>query len=164
MSFYGFLADVVVFAHLAYMGYVVFGQLIIMIGWPLGWQWIRNPWFRFSHLAMILVVVIEAMYQVKCPLTRWEGQLRRAAGQVVDDDMSFGGRLVHEIQFAGDTYWPDYIDTSYYIAGAIIVLTAILVPPRLRRRPAPVPGTAAATEPATAMTASTTVAPPAGLG
>ena len=34
---YGFLADVLVFIHCAYIGYVVLGQLAIWLGWPLGW-------------------------------------------------------------------------------------------------------------------------------
>jgi hypothetical protein len=136
---YTFLADVVVFVHLCYMGYVIFGQLAIMIGWPLGWQWIRNPWFRCTHLAAILIVVFEALIEFECPLTTWEYQLRGEEG-----GMSFTGRLLHDLQFAGATYWPDYIDTSFYVAGAIVVVTAILVPPRFRKKPAPASASPAA--------------------
>ena len=47
MNVNSILADIIVFIHLCYMGYIVFGQLLIMpVGWPLRWQWIRNPaWF-----------------------------------------------------------------------------------------------------------------------
>jgi Protein of Unknown function (DUF2784) len=135
MNYYGILADMVTFVHLLYMGYVVFGQLLILIGWPLGWRWIRNPWFRMTHLAMILFVVFEATLDIKCPLTVWEGDLRVAAGQWVDGDwkdISFTGRLLRSIQFAGDN-WPDYVNLSFYIAGGIIVTTLVFVPPRFRR-------------------------------
>ena len=53
---YGLLADLVVIVHFAYVGFVVIGQLLILIGIVLRWQWIRNPWFRLIHLAMILIV------------------------------------------------------------------------------------------------------------
>ena len=74
------LANCVVVIHLAYMGYVIFGQLAIMIGWVLRWQWIRNPWFRISHLIMILIVAFEAIVEFKCPLTTWEENLRGSGG------------------------------------------------------------------------------------
>src|SRR5262245_25833967 len=113
------------------MGYVVFGQLVIMIGWPLRWQWIRNPGFRLRHLGMILIVVVEAVAGFECPLTAWERDLRAAAGQIrVDNEyvgISFTGRLMREVQFAGLHHWADYVDMTFYVAGAIIVATAILV-------------------------------------
>ena len=136
------LADAVVFIHLCYMGYVVVGQLLIMIGWPLGWRWIRNPWFRGSHLAMILVVAFEAVIDFECPLTTWEHQLRDRAGQKVlgteVEGISFTGQMLRNIQFAGNDY-EQYVNTTFYIAAAVIVLTAILVPPRFRKKPPPAP-------------------------
>src|SRR5450755_163295 len=79
---YALLADCLVVIHLAYISFVIFGQLAIMVGWPLGWRWIRNPWFRITHLIMILIVALEAVVQFKCPLTTWEENLRVAAGQM----------------------------------------------------------------------------------
>ena len=118
MNFYALLADVIVFIHLLYMGYIVFGQLGIMIGWPCGWRWIRNLWFRTTHLAMILIVVGEALAGVMCPLTTWEADLRRAAGQDGGvEGASFTGRMLHSIQFAGAEYWPEYINLSFYVFG-----------------------------------------------
>jgi Protein of Unknown function (DUF2784) len=139
MNYYGALADFVVFVHLLYMGYVAFGQLVIMIGWPLGWRWIRNPWFRGTHLAMILVVAIEGTQDFECPLTTWEKDLRKAAGQNfrgTDNDeasgISFTGQMLRRIQFAGNN-WEEYVNTSFYIAAAVIVSTFLLVPPRQMR-------------------------------
>src|SRR5436190_15427187 len=98
------LADAIVAVHLGYIAFVIFGQLAILIGWPLGWGWIRNPWFRMIHLAMILIVVGEAMVEYRCPLTTWEGALRREAGQIVDgdyQDMGFIGSNLNAIMFSG---------------------------------------------------------------
>lgn len=138
MDVYSFLADVVVFIHLCYMSFVVFGQLLILIGWPLGWQWIRNPWFRGLHLLMVLVVVYEALIDFECPLTTLENDLRGNAS-----GMTFTGKILRSIQFAGDN-WPDHVNTSFYVAGAIIVATLFLVPPRFRRKPEPQSGEAVA--------------------
>lgn len=82
--FYGFLADVVVAVHVGYVSYVVLGQLVIFAGVLLGWRAVRNPWFRWSHLLMICIVAVESIGNVACPLTTWEYQLRRAAGQRID--------------------------------------------------------------------------------
>lgn len=138
MNIYSLLADVVVFVHLLYMGYVVFGQLAIMIGWPLGWSWIRNFWFRSTHLLMILIVAGEAVANFQCPLTTWESDLRELAGQGRDGQgSSFTGRLLRSIQFAGDVYWPEYIDLSFYVAAALILITALVCPLRLPWRGEP---------------------------
>ena len=77
---YHILADLVVALHLAYVLYVVLGQLLIWIGIPMGWKWIRNPWFRFTHLLMILIVAAEATIGMSCPLTDWENAFLCMAG------------------------------------------------------------------------------------
>ena len=77
MNVYGFLADVLVVIHAVWVGVVVFGLLAVLIGAWLGWQWIRDFWFRIVHLGMIGVVVFEAVLGIPCPLTTWEAGLRR---------------------------------------------------------------------------------------
>jgi hypothetical protein len=73
---YSHLADVIVVIHAAYVGYVIVGVVLILLGLLYRWNWIRNPWFRWSHFAMIGVVAAEAVLGIMCPLTRWENQLR----------------------------------------------------------------------------------------
>ena len=58
---YGFLADLVVAVHVGYVSYVVVGQLLIVIGWMAGWNWVRNFWFRMTHLLAMAVVVFEEL-------------------------------------------------------------------------------------------------------
>src|SRR5262249_17061962 len=82
---YSFLADVMVGVHLAYVLYVLVGLLAILIGLACGWKWVRNPWFRWSHMLMIVVVALESVVGMACPLTEWEDWLRAKAGQNPDD-------------------------------------------------------------------------------
>jgi Protein of Unknown function (DUF2784) len=142
MSWYSILADIIVGVHIAYIAFVIFGQMAILIGWPVGWGWIRNPWFRLIHLTMILVVVVESLpfVQYECPLTTWERELRTEAGQFVPvegetPDMGFIGRNLHALMFIGSGF--EYLVWIYYAFGAVVVLTLVLVPPRFRRAPTP---------------------------
>ena len=129
---YSLLADVVVGVHVAYVSYVVFGQLLIWLGLLRRWSWIGNPWFRWTHLVMILIVGGEAVLDIECPLTRWERSLREAAGQAVSGE-SFVGRLLHELIFVD---WSPWVVNALHIIFALVVLgTFVLAPPR--RRPAP---------------------------
>ena len=85
MSFlYRALADLVVLAHACYVSFVVFGQLAILVGLLLKWNWVRNLTFRVVHLAAILVVVLEAWWGITCPLTTWEEELRERAGETAE--------------------------------------------------------------------------------
>ena len=94
---YRVLADLIVAVHVAYVGFVVFGQLAIWIGLALRRPFARNAWFRWIHLALMSVVGLEAVLGLTCPLTRWEADLRRLGGQEVEGD--FVGRLLHNLIF-----------------------------------------------------------------
>lgn len=163
MNRYAFLADSIVAAHVAYVAFVILGQIAIVIGWPLGWSWIRNPWFRMIHLAMILVVVVESLPFIayECPLTKWEYDLRVEAGQIPANyrevaeldfkDISFVGRNMNEIMHYDNE--SHYLEVCYYLFGTLVLVTLFLVPPRFRRRSAPpnpptLSGTATAIMPA----------------
>jgi hypothetical protein len=132
MSFvYGLLADGVVAAHVAYVAFVVAGQLLIWLGWAIGWRWARNRWFRSLHLLAIAIVVFEALLEIDCPLTVWENQLREAAGQDVSE-ATFMGRLLHWLLFYDA---PAYVFTiGYCITGALILGTFVLFPPAFRKQ------------------------------
>lgn len=81
INLHGLLADAVLILHVAFVGFVVVGLLLILIGGLRRWAWVRNPWFRALHLAGIGVVVAQAWAGVICPLTTWEMALRTRAGQ-----------------------------------------------------------------------------------
>lgn len=138
---YGYLADLVVFVHVLYVGYVVLGQLAIIVAAPFRWAWARNPWFRFSHLAAIGYVAYEAMAGIRCPLTVWEEQLRALADPGAAAGQSFMGRLFHDLLF-----WdlPEIFFNTLHVAMFVLVVQGVVMyPPRLWRlaksRPAPAP-------------------------
>jgi len=75
------IADLIVSIHFVYVIFVVGGLFVIILGNILQWRFVKNFWFRSIHLAMILLVVFEALFGISCPLTDWEYELRVAAGQ-----------------------------------------------------------------------------------
>jgi hypothetical protein len=124
---YGLLADIVVAGHIAYVSYVLVGQLVILAGWVFKWGFIRNPWFRWTHLTAICIVALEAILHITCPLTTWENDLRRLAGETVEEG-TFVGRLLHNLMFYTAPLW---VFTACYIGFAALVIgTVLLVPPR----------------------------------
>ncbi|OPX93947.1 MAG: hypothetical protein A4E62_02285 [Syntrophorhabdus sp. PtaU1.Bin002] len=129
---YALLADLIVILHLIYVLFAVGGQLAILVGRALHQAFIENPVFRICHLAAVAIVAVEASIGLFCPLTLWEYNLRQLAGQRVDTDISFVGRLVRLIIFYD---LPDWAFTALHISfGLLVMLTFILVPPRLSKR------------------------------
>jgi hypothetical protein len=135
---YGYLADALVFVHLLYCGYVVLGQVAIVIAAPFKWEWARNPWFRYSHLLAIAVVVLEVGMNWRCPLTVWEEQLRVLAGQDVNECHSFIGRIAHNTLFFDAP--PIFFNTLHVAMGVVVAQGVLMFPPRWFRfrRPAEV--------------------------
>src|SRR3954463_16636210 len=95
---YSLLADLVVAVHVAYVSFVLFGQLAICVGLLLRWGWVRNFWFRAGHFLAIAIVATEAILNIQCPLTTWEDRLRSLAGQEVAEG-TFIGRCLHNLMF-----------------------------------------------------------------
>ena len=124
---YGFLADLVVTLHVGYVSYVVVGQLLILLGWMCGWSWVRNFWFRATHLLAMAVVVFEELADIRCPLSVWEEKLRVLASQPVTGE-TFMGRLLHSILFYDAPPW--VFTVGYLSFGALILLTFIFCMPR----------------------------------
>src|SRR5688572_18009820 len=101
---YGFLADLTVAAHGAYVAFVVLGEVLILIGWWRGWSWVRNFWFRASHLAAIGAVVVVELLEVRCPLTIWEESFRARAGQPPAGE-TFMSRLLYAALYFEAPAW-----------------------------------------------------------
>jgi polyferredoxin len=103
--------------------FIVGGLALVWVGAPLGWHWIRNPWFRYLHLGAIGFVAVEAVLGIACPLTVWEDLLRGGAGAE-----SFVGRWVRRLLFYRA---PEWAFTAAYLAWALATLATMrLVPPR----------------------------------
>lgn len=143
---YGYAADAVVAIHVAYIAYVVLGQLALVVGAALQRDWARNPWFRFTHLAAIGIVAIEEWFGWRCPLTVWEHQLRALGGQTVEQG-SFLGRFLHDLLFVDDHLSEDAITVMHYAFAALVVQALVMYPPRLWRCQAPQNQPAVAAQP-----------------
>jgi len=134
---YSLLADLLVALHVAYVGFVIVGELAVLLGWLCRWGWVRNPWFRLGHLLAIAIVALEAIFNIACPLTVWEDRLRSWDGKEVADG-TFIGRALHDLLFYEA---PPWVFTVAYIGFVLLVLlTLFLVPPRWplrRQRPEP---------------------------
>lgn len=126
---YGYLADFVVFIHVLYVGYVVLGQVAIMLAAPFKCEWARNPWFRYTHLLAIAIVAWEALNDIRCPITIWEEKLRALAGQDIAAGQSFVGRMFHDLLFYPDL--PEIFFNTLHVAMFVVVVQGVLMyPPR----------------------------------
>ena len=135
MNIHAVAADLLVFLHLLYVAFTVGGALLILAGGLLGWPWIRNRLFRFLHLGAVLLVAVEALIGIWCPLTTWEWRLRARAGQDYEADISFVGRLIRSVIFVE---LPDWGFTVMYVGfGILILLVMVLIPPKKRKRKDP---------------------------
>jgi len=129
-TFAGLLADVILLLHIAYVATVVFGLFAIWIGWFRGWRWVRNPWLRGGHLAMIAVVVAESWLSLICPLTTWEAEWRTAAGHPPDDAGPLAAWL-HPLLFFHAPWW--LFTTCYTLFGGLVLLSFVVIRPTWRR-------------------------------
>lgn len=126
---YGLLADLIVAIHIAYVAYIIIGVMLILVGLRRKWNWVRNPWFRLTHLAAILIVVLELIFKTTCPLTVLEFKFRSLAGQPVTE-ATFVERLMYYI-LSG--WLPGSLTNSVYVVvGVVVALTFVLAPPRWR--------------------------------
>jgi hypothetical protein len=121
------LADLIVVFHACYVGFVLFGLLAILTGIVFRWRWVRNLPFRVIHLAMIGIVVGEAVAGIPCPLTVWEKQLRLKAGQVSYTG-DFLGYWAHRLIFFRAEPW--VFTLIYTLFGLAVLAAFILAPPR----------------------------------
>ena len=119
------LADALLAAHFLIAAFIVAGLILVWLGAALGWQWTRNPWFRYLHLGAIAFVAAEAVAGIACPLTVWEDMLR---GGVRPE--SFVGRWVQRLLYYQAPEW--VFTVAYVLWTAATLLTLWLVPPRRR--------------------------------
>jgi hypothetical protein len=116
-SLYLFAADLVLLTHVLFVGFVVLGLVLIVLGGVLGWGWVRYRRFRWLHLGAIGVVVLQAWLGVICPLTHLEMYLRERAGEV-----SYSGGFI--------AHWLDqllYIDAPEWVFVLVYTVFGLLV-------------------------------------
>lgn len=125
--FYRLAADLTVVIHFSFVMFVILGQLLIIIGGLLKWNWVRNFKFRSIHLAAILFVVFESLVKIECPLTTFEKWLRDQAGETSYQG-DFIAACVHETLFMQAPPW--VFTLCYSLFGLFVLITFYLAPPR----------------------------------
>jgi len=111
------LADAILGIHVLFVVFVVVGQICIMAGVWAKWPWVRNMKFRITHLVCIFIVVVQTWMGATCPLTIWENNLRRSAGEAG-----------YEVTFIN--YWCGrliYIEAPMWVFGIVYTLFGSLV-------------------------------------
>ena len=120
---YSFLADAILVIHFLFVVFVVLGFILILLGLLARWSWIHNRSFRITHLTAICFVILQAWFGRLCPLTVWENELRRRAGQS-DYSESFIEHWLHEVLFYQAAPW--VFTTIYTCFGVLVLFTWFL--------------------------------------
>ena len=119
------LADAILVVHFGFVLFIVLGLALIWIGVACGWQWVRSMPFRLAHLAAIVLVALESLAGIACPLTVWEAVLRDASAS------SFVGHWVGRLLYYD---FPDAVFTAAYVVfAALVIVTFVKAPPRRKR-------------------------------
>ena len=115
------LADIVLMIHFFYVLFVVGSVPVIWLGAWFKLAFVRNRWFRYLHLAAILLVVVESLLGAVCPLTVWENTLRK-----VETDSSFIQRWLHQIMFYNVS--EGVLTVVYVVFAGLVAMTFKWVP------------------------------------
>lgn len=125
------LADAILTWHLALVGFVIAGLVLVVVGNRLRWRWVNGLCFRLAHLATIAIVVAESWLDIPCPLTVWEMALRQQAQQ----GAYAGSFIEHWLQRLLYYEAPAWVFvTGYTLFGAMVVAVWIWFPPERWRR------------------------------
>ena len=125
-SIYLLAADSILALHVLFVGFVVCGLILILLGKFLDWAWVRNIWFRLAHLGAIAIVVLQSWLGVICPLTIWEMNLRTRAGDSVYSG-SFVGHWLQKLLYYSAPEWVFIV--VYSLFGGLVVASWIWVRP-----------------------------------
>jgi len=126
-TLYLIAADVILLCHVLFVAFVVIGLLLIYVGKFRAWSWIRNPGFRFFHLAAIVLVVLQSWFGVICPLTTVEMYFRSLAADAVYS----GSFIAHWLESLLYYQLPPWIFVAAYtLFGAVTVVNWFWIRPR----------------------------------
>lgn len=128
---YLLLADALLVLHVLLVAFVILGLLVVFLGHMLHWQWVRNVWFRVTHLVVIAIVVLQAWLGVLCPLTVWEMELRERAGAAGYE----GSFIQHWLQSILYYTAPEWVFILVYtVFGGVVLASWFLVRPGRPRK------------------------------
>jgi hypothetical protein len=119
-------ADLILLIHTLIVAFIVLGLILIFTGKVLSWAWVRNPWFRITHLLSISIVVIQSWFGAICPLTTWEMKLRSDTGNARYEE-SFIAHWMNALIYYEAPVW--VFTVCYTVFGAAVIATWIWVRP-----------------------------------
>ncbi|MGE3163538.1 MAG: DUF2784 domain-containing protein [Planctomycetota bacterium] len=124
---YAFWADVILMLHFAIVAGVVLGFAAIGVGSYLRRDWVRNFYFRASHVLVMGVVTVQSLLNIPCPLTVWEMGLRDLADEGGVYSESFVEHWVGKILYSLP---PGAVVLIYCLLLVALVASWCFVPPR----------------------------------
>lgn len=120
------VADALLVFHSMLVAFVILGLVAVYAGHFLNWQWVRNLWFRLSHLIVVAIVVLQSWFGVICPLTEWEMALRERAGNSGYEG-SFIQHWLQSILYYSAPEWVFVL--GYTVFGVLVLLSWFVVRP-----------------------------------
>jgi len=126
-TIYLIAADAVLLLHILLAAFIVIGLLLIFAGKLRRWSWVRNPWFRLTHLIAISIVVIQSWFGIICPLTTIEMTLRSRGGGAVYPG-SFISHWLETLLYYQLPAWVFVV--CYMIFGGIVAACWFWIRPR----------------------------------
>ena len=124
-------ADAILLLHVLLAAFVVLGLVFILVGKVRSWNWVRNPWFRLTHLFVIGAVVVQSWFGRICPLTAVEMALRSRGGDAVYSG-SFISHWLNTVLYYDAPSWVFVI--IYTTFAVVVALSWLWVPPHLFTR------------------------------
>jgi len=125
------LALAVLAVHGAVIAFNVGGLIVIPLGAWRGWRWVRTRWLRALHLALLVVVALQALLGRACFLTLWQAALEQSAGQAASREPLIA-RWVDSVIFWNLPIW---FFAALYVAVLIYALALWRWVPPARWRP-----------------------------
>mgnify|MGYP002622348585 FL=1 len=123
-------ADAILTLHVAIVLFVVGLLPLILVGAWRDWRWVRLRWLRLLHLGLILFIAGQAWLGELCPLTTWEQDLRRLAGQD-SYATSFIEHWLARLLYIEAPWWAFVL--AYTTFAVVVAAAWVLVPPDSRR-------------------------------
>ena len=121
------LSDLVLILHTLFVVFVVFGLVLILWGGFSGWRWVKNPWFRLTHLLAIGIVIAQTWLGMLCPLTILEMAFRTQAGDAAYTG-SFIAHWLGVLLYYEAPWWVFTI--CYTVFGLVVVGSWFIVRPQ----------------------------------
>jgi hypothetical protein len=112
------LAETVLIAHLAVIGFNVFGLVAIPLGGWFGWRFVRARGWRWLHLASMAAVALQALAGRACFLTILEDSLSGAGAPRTPLIMGVVNRMI---------FWPLPLWAFAALYGLLLLYVVILL-------------------------------------